>query len=226
MPLSFTRLIPHFKLLFKDFIPHFITPTPHVIPFPAPFSFHFFTSFIVCPLLLKSRFATGSSYEDCSENISLNHIVIIREIVHKCCYQTSYSHFIALVNIETALLHRGYILTFMSYVSPLFVLFSFRIFSLASVYPGGPFQLIYQTFHPYFCHKCYNTIPGNKYVAEVWQGSVFFLHFFKSSMFYLGSHRVRKVQFFLTLFKRPLTPPLSFEHHVVNFLYNIQWPHL
>ena len=36
-----------------------------------------------------------------------------------------------------------------------------------------------------------------------------------------GSHRVRKVQFFLTLFKRPLTPrppPLLFEHHVVNFL--------
>ena len=33
-----------------------------------------------------------------------------------------------------------------------------------------------------------------------------------------GSHRVRKVQFFLTLFKRPLPPPpLSFEHHVVNF---------
>ena len=34
-----------------------------------------------------------------------------------------------------------------------------------------------------------------------------------------GCHRVRKVQFFLTLFKRPLTPPppLSFEHHVVNF---------
>ena len=27
-----------------------------------------------------------------------------------------------------------------------------------------------------------------------------------------GSHRVRKVQFFLTLFKRPLTPPLLFEH--------------
>ena len=33
-----------------------------------------------------------------------------------------------------------------------------------------------------------------------------------------GSHRIRKVQFFLTLFKRPLTPPpLSFEHYVVNF---------
>ena len=33
-----------------------------------------------------------------------------------------------------------------------------------------------------------------------------------------GSHSLRKVQFFLTLFKRPLTPPpLSFEHHVVNF---------
>ena len=32
-----------------------------------------------------------------------------------------------------------------------------------------------------------------------------------------GSHPVRKVQFFLTLFKRPLIPPpLSFEHHVVN----------
>ena len=29
-----------------------------------------------------------------------------------------------------------------------------------------------------------------------------------------GSHPLRKVQFFLTLFKRPLTPPpLSFEHH-------------
>ena len=32
-----------------------------------------------------------------------------------------------------------------------------------------------------------------------------------------GSHPLRKVQFFLTLFKRPLTPPLSFEHYVVNF---------
>ena len=91
---------------------------------------------------------------------------------------------ISLVNIETALLHRGgYILTFMSYVSPLFVLFSFRIFSLASVYPGGPFQLIYQTFHPYFCHKCYNTIPDNKYVAEVWQGSVFSLFQVKHVLF-------------------------------------------
>ena len=31
---------------------------------------------------------------------------------------------------------------------------------------------------------------------------------------YKGSHPKRKVQFFLTLFKRPLThPPLSFEHH-------------
>ena len=27
-----------------------------------------------------------------------------------------------------------------------------------------------------------------------------------------GSHRFRKVLFFLTLFKRPLTPPLLFEH--------------
>ena len=27
-----------------------------------------------------------------------------------------------------------------------------------------------------------------------------------------GSHRQRKVQFFLTLFKRPLPPPLLFEH--------------
>ena len=27
-----------------------------------------------------------------------------------------------------------------------------------------------------------------------------------------GSHPFRKVQFFLTLFKRPLTPPLLFEH--------------
>ena len=34
---------------------------------------------------------------------------------------------------------------------------------------------------------------------------------------YKGSRHVRKVQFFLTLFKRPLTPPLSFEHYVVNF---------
>ena len=33
-----------------------------------------------------------------------------------------------------------------------------------------------------------------------------------------GSHRFRKVQFFLTLFKRPLPPPpLLFEHYVVNF---------
>ena len=33
-----------------------------------------------------------------------------------------------------------------------------------------------------------------------------------------GSRHERKVQFFLTLFKRPLTPPpLSFEHYVVNF---------
>ena len=33
-----------------------------------------------------------------------------------------------------------------------------------------------------------------------------------------GSHPLRKVQFFLTLFKSPLAPPpLSFEHHVVNF---------
>ena len=34
-----------------------------------------------------------------------------------------------------------------------------------------------------------------------------------------GSHPLRKVQFFLTLFERPLTwpPPLSFEHYVVNF---------
>ena len=32
-----------------------------------------------------------------------------------------------------------------------------------------------------------------------------------------GSLRARKVQFFLTLFKKPLTPPLSFEHYVVNF---------
>ena len=31
-----------------------------------------------------------------------------------------------------------------------------------------------------------------------------------------GSLRVRKVQFFLTLFKMP-PPPLSFEHYVVNF---------
>ena len=27
-----------------------------------------------------------------------------------------------------------------------------------------------------------------------------------------GSHPLRKVQFFLTLFKRPLTPPPLFEH--------------
>ena len=27
-----------------------------------------------------------------------------------------------------------------------------------------------------------------------------------------GSLLIRKVQFFLTLFKKPLTPPLSFEH--------------
>ena len=33
-----------------------------------------------------------------------------------------------------------------------------------------------------------------------------------------GSRHVRKVQFFLTLSKRPLAPPpLSFEHYVVNF---------
>ena len=33
-----------------------------------------------------------------------------------------------------------------------------------------------------------------------------------------GSRHERKVQFFLTLFKRPLAPPpLSFEHYVVNF---------
>ena len=32
-----------------------------------------------------------------------------------------------------------------------------------------------------------------------------------------GSHPERKVQFFLTLFKRPLTPPLLFENYVVNF---------
>ena len=37
-----------------------------------------------------------------------------------------------------------------------------------------------------------------------------------------GSRHERKVQFFLTLFKRPLTPPLSFEHHVVNFLKEFQ----
>ena len=36
---------------------------------------------------------------------------------------------------------------------------------------------------------------------------------------YKGSHPERKVQFFLTLFEKPLTPPpLLFEHHVVNFL--------
>ena len=29
---------------------------------------------------------------------------------------------------------------------------------------------------------------------------------------YKGSHPPRKVQFFLTLFKRPLTPPPLFEH--------------
>ena len=36
-----------------------------------------------------------------------------------------------------------------------------------------------------------------------------------------GSLAVRKVQFFWTLFKKPLTPPppLSFEHHVVNFMW-------
>ena len=35
---------------------------------------------------------------------------------------------------------------------------------------------------------------------------------------YKGSLPVRKVQFFWTLFKKPLTPPpLSFEHYVVNF---------
>ena len=38
---------------------------------------------------------------------------------------------------------------------------------------------------------------------------------------YKVSRHVRKVQFFLTLFKRPLTPPLSFEHHVVNFFEGI-----
>jgi|OM-RGC.v1.029846433 hypothetical protein len=33
-----------------------------------------------------------------------------------------------------------------------------------------------------------------------------------------GSHPVKKVHFFLTLFKKPLTPPPhSFEHYVVNF---------
>ena len=35
---------------------------------------------------------------------------------------------------------------------------------------------------------------------------------------YKGSHPERKVQFFLTFFKKPLTPPpFSFEHYVVNF---------
>ena len=33
-----------------------------------------------------------------------------------------------------------------------------------------------------------------------------------------GSNKTRKVQFFLTLFKKPLAPPPhSFEHYVVNF---------
>ena len=37
-----------------------------------------------------------------------------------------------------------------------------------------------------------------------------------------GSRHERKVQFFLTLFKRPLTPPFDpFEHHVVNFLKSV-----
>ena len=35
---------------------------------------------------------------------------------------------------------------------------------------------------------------------------------FYNSLSHKGSHPLRKVQFFLTLFKRPLTPPLSFEH--------------
>ena len=35
---------------------------------------------------------------------------------------------------------------------------------------------------------------------------------YSSSHILKGSRHVRKVQFFLTLFKRPLTPPLSFEH--------------
>ena len=105
----------------------------------------------------------------------------------------------------------------MSYVSPLFVLFSFRIFSLASVYPGGPFQLIYQTFHPYFCHKCYNTIPGNKYVAEVWQGSVFFSLFQVKHVLFRKPSCKKSAVFFNIVQKAFAPPPLSFEHHVVNF---------